>query len=138
LLETFVHYNDLCLEIEILQEQISLTEKEIKYWYSAGSIPLGSYGAFKYGANTALNQSEKKIRSLSKLKARLKELEESKERIDLRIKKFKGIQYQVAYKRYAEGKQLNEIADELNLSYEHIRRIHAKIKKNATPMLQTN
>jgi hypothetical protein len=131
LLETFVHYNDLCLEIEILQEQISLTEKEIKYWYSAGSIPLGSYGAFKYGANTALEQSERKIKAFHKLKDRLEQLEESKKKIDLWMNDLKGLDYKVAKMKYVDGKNLKQISAELGYSYIYIREVMGRIRKSS-------
>jgi DNA-directed RNA polymerase specialized sigma subunit len=129
LLEIFVHYNDLCLEIEILHEQIELTEKEVKFWYSAGSIPLGSYGAFKYGANTALNQSEKKIKYLNRLKERLELLEEAKKKIDAAMNQFEGLDYKVAKMRYLDGMTLKQIASELGFSYAYIREVMSKLRK---------
>jgi DNA-directed RNA polymerase specialized sigma subunit len=118
--------------MDIIQEQITLAEKEVKYWYSAGTIPLSSYGAFKYGANTALEQSERKIKALNRLKKRFDQMEQSKKRMDEAISRFQGLEYKIAYRRYVLGKQLNEIADELGYTYEHIRRIHAKLRKDAT------
>lgn len=137
LLKTFIQYNNLELEIEILKEQIKLAENNLTFWFGKG-IPFGSYGSHKFGINTALKQTDDSIDTINKLKEHLEHLEENKRKIDNRLKEFKGLEYQVAYKRYVEGKQLNEIADELNKSYEHIRRVHAKLKKNATFMLQTN
>jgi hypothetical protein len=135
MLITFTTYNELCLEIELLKEQIKLNENQLEYWFGIkmnkrfDGIPFGSYGVHRFGANTGLIQAEKTIFSLNKLNERLEELEQAKNRIEELLKKFERLEYKIAYKRYVEGKTLKEIAAELKISYIYARELMSKIKK---------
>jgi hypothetical protein len=128
LLDTFRLYNDLCLEIEILQEQIASTEKSLEYWLGS-RIPFGSPGSHKFGINTAMQQTDYTIDTLNLMKERMEQLKDSKQKIDEKIGQFKGLEYKIAYMRYCEGKSLKEIAQELGYHYDYIRQVMSKMRK---------
>jgi hypothetical protein len=136
MLEIFKSYNDLCLEIEVLKEQIQLTQNSLEYWfgiklnnpYSSG-IPFSSNGVHRFGAVTGLIQAEKTIDALNKQNERLEQLETAKKRIEELLSQFQSLEYEIAFKRYVEGKSLKEIASELNKSYDYIRELMSKMKK---------
>jgi hypothetical protein len=145
MLEIFKTYNDILLEIEVIKEQIKLTENGLKYWFGVhlsnpyrDGIPLGGYGSYRFGATAGLIQADKTIESLNGLNERLEQLERAKKRIDALISQFDGLEYKIMYKRYVEGKTLNEIAEELGYSHDRIRHIHASIKKDSTITTHTD
>lgn len=136
MLGTFVLYNDLCVEIEVLKEQIKLTGYEIEYWLGIkmndvyfNGIPLGAYGVHRFGVNTALGQAEEKVNTLNKLRERLDNLEQYKKNIETLLSKLEKLEYKVAYMRYVEGKSLKEISEELRYNYDYIRQIMQKLKR---------
>jgi hypothetical protein len=137
MLEIFETYNDILLEIDIIQEQIKLTENGLRYWFgiklnpeikSAG-IPFGAPGTHRFGAIAGLIQADKTIESLNGLNERLEQLERAKKRIDDLVRQFDGLEYKISYKRYVEGKTLKETADELGYSYDYIREVMSRMKK---------
>lgn len=130
-------YSDLLTEIQLIQEQKELTERELEYWYGidkdGNGIPLGGTGSYKFGANTSIIQAQKKIQSLRKLNERLKELEYARVRQDILLEQFEGLNYKIAYHRIVDNMTLKEIAEELGYSYQHIRRVWAeRCYKDAT------
>ena len=131
-------YSDLVTEIKLIKEQITLTEKEIEYWFgidlSEGKgVPLSGIGSHKFGANTSLIQADKKINTYQRLKERLKELEYAKVRMDILLEKLAGLDYKIAYKRIVEMKKHKEIADELGYTEQYIRERWARIKTYKEP-----
>lgn len=46
-----------------------------------------------------------------------------------KLKQLEGLEYQIAYKRFVEGKTLNEIADELNISEIWAKKKSAKVSR---------
>ncbi len=143
-LEVFHNYSDLCVEIEVAKEQIKLTEYELEYWFGirmndreSNGIPLGARGVDRFGVNTALEQAEDKIRSLNKLRDRLDKLDNTRIKIETLLSNFRGLEYRIAYLRYVEGKSLREVADELGYSYDYIRELMSKMKKQPTENPQT-
>lgn len=127
-------YSDLLTEIEIVKDQIELTESELEFWYGinqdGNGIPLGGKGSHKYGANTSVIQAKKKQKSLDKLNKRLKGLEYAKVRQDMLLEKFEGLEYKIAYLRIVENKSHKEIAVELNFTEQYIRRKWMESKSN--------
>src|SRR5690625_993791 len=130
-------YSDLLIEIELIKEQIDLTEKELKYWYGIDKdgkgIPLGGKGSYKYGANTSVVQAEKKLKSLKHLNKRLKELEYAKVRQNIFLEKLEGLEYRIAYHRIVNNMTHKEIAKELGYSHDYIREVWRKVKTHKHP-----
>lgn len=144
-LEVFYNYNDLCVEIEVAKEQIKLTEYELEYWFGIrmndnelSGIPLAAKGVDRFGVNTALEQAEDKIRSLNKLRDRLDKLDKTRIKIETLLSNFRGLEYKIAYMRFVEGKSLREVSDELGYSYDYIREVMSKMRKQPTENPQTS
>ncbi|WP_243299130.1 hypothetical protein [Bacillus litorisediminis] len=140
MLDTFIHYNDLRLEMEVVKEQIYFTEKELEYWFGIRmhdkeleGIPLGAIGVHKFGVPAALEQAEKKINAINKLRDRLEKLETEEGKIRELLSRFKGLEYKIAYMKYVERKTLREIAEELCYSYDYIREVHSRMKTHNEP-----
>jgi hypothetical protein len=137
MLEIFETYNDILLEIEVIQEQIKLTENGLRYWfgiklnpeYRTAGIPFGAPGTHRFGAMAGLIQAEKSIDALNKLNERLEQLEKAKKRIDQITSQFDGLEYKIAYSRYVEGKTLKESAEDLDKSYDYIREVMSRMKR---------
>ena len=136
MIEPFVRYNDLCVEIEVAKEQIKLTEYELEYWFGINfhdrelnGIPFAARGVNRFGTLTALNQTDDKIKMLNKLREHLEELEQAKSRIESLLGKFDRLEYKIAYKRFVEGKTLRVISEELSYSYDYVRELMSKMKK---------
>lgn len=127
-------YSDLLTEIEIIEEQIRLTERELEYWFGVDKdghgVPLGGTGSHKYGANTSIIQAKKKIGSLEKLNARLKELEYAKVRQDMLLEKLEGLEYKIGYRRIVDNMTHREIASELGFTEQYIRKKWSETKSN--------
>lgn len=62
----------------------------------------------------------------------LKGLYETKEKIDNKLKGLEGLEYKVAYLKYVEGLNLQQIASKLGYSYQYIREVNAKTYKVPT------
>jgi DNA-directed RNA polymerase specialized sigma subunit len=134
-------YADLRTEIALLKEQITLVEKELNYWLGIDlkdekGIPLGGTGSHKFGTNTSLIQADKKLQTYQKLKARLKELEYAKVRMDILLEQLEGLEYKIAYYRIVEGLTHKEIANKLGYTEQYIRERWSKIKANKQPTHQ--
>jgi hypothetical protein len=117
------NYADLLIEIDVIREQIRFTELDLENWSFDGK-----FGA-KFGANTSLIQSEKKLTSLGLLRERLDKILEAKERIETLLNRFDGLEYKIAFKRIVEHKTHQEIADELGYSHQYIKETWANAKR---------
>ncbi|WP_077704988.1 hypothetical protein [Virgibacillus dokdonensis] len=138
-------YADMLIEIEIIEDQIELVTKELKYWFGIDldkekGIPLGGSGSHKFGAQASLIQADKKIKTYHKLTEQLKELKFAKVRMDMLMEQFKGLDYKIAYKRIVESKTHQEIADDLGYSHQYIKERWLKIKtytEHTEPIVKT-
>jgi len=131
-------YSDIQTEIELLKEQIELTEKELNYWFGIDlqderGIPLSGVGSHKFGANTSLIQADKKVNSYQKLNARLKELEYAKVRMDMLMERLVGLDYKIAYLRIVKSLTHKGIAKELKYSEQYIKERWSRIKTYEQP-----
>lgn len=141
-------YKNLLSEIEIVKKRIEGLEFErsliIKTLHKSAPKDINSVsydgmpkGSMSHKTLDRTWQDIQRIDSMLFLENEiLKNNLKVKNEIENRVKNLKGIQYEVAYKREIEGKNLKDIAEELQCSYDHIRRVHSKYK-NATFMPQT-
>lgn len=132
-MQIMVSYADLLTESEVLKDQIAFTKKELEYWFGVNidtdkGVPLDSTGSFKFGTETALIQSDKRLKTYHKLTKRLQEVEYAIVRMDMMIEKFDGLDYKIAYKRIVEVKTHQEIANDLGYSHDYIRTRWSRIK----------
>jgi DNA-directed RNA polymerase specialized sigma24 family protein len=123
MIETFILYNDLVLEIEILKEQMELAEKEREQWWVGGrlfsTVPMDN-AAERFDALTA---------KLERMEHILKAKEGTKQKIDELMNQYEALPRQIAYLRYVKGRSLKDIASELDYSYDYVREIMSKMKK---------
>lgn len=71
-------------------------------------------------------------------KARLEKVEELMKKIEEELKQLVGNYYEVAYKRFVEGKTFKKIAEEMNYSKRRIEQLVAEIKKDFGEISQTS
>ncbi len=117
-------YQDICNEIEYYGILLKQTELEYKInqnmlvtHQSKKNVPITS----TVDNIDSVIERYKKLEELFNIKKRLKKSAEEQ------LSKFEGLEYQVAYMRFVEGKTLKEISIDTSYSEAHIKRISAKI-----------
>ena len=135
-------YNEICIEIKILEERISDLRKERKFIFSRmyDNGPLG-VGVVDYsneritGGQVAmqldqvvyrLNEIDKKIDQLVSF---LEIKRDVRDRIDKIIQSSEDLDMRVTYMRDYKRLPLQVIADDLGYSYDHVKRISSRNKK---------
>ena len=120
-MNNFRMYHDLILDIEILREQIDMYEAEKASWWGG-----------RLGKLVSIDKAAERVDSINdKLDILHEDLQRktfARERIESSLQKYKSIEHKVFYKRYVEGKTLQQIADETNFSYQYIKEVSSKIK----------
>lgn len=127
LVEILLSYKELCYEIEYFELLLEEAERE---WKNDRRIMIGESGKTTiYTVDRIAENMDKitdrhnKYEKLISIKKRLKfQAEEI-------MRKFDGIEYRVAYKRFVEKKKLEEIAEELHYSIDGIKKISSRITK---------
>ncbi|WNS74248.1 hypothetical protein RRV45_15160 [Bacillus sp. DTU_2020_1000418_1_SI_GHA_SEK_038] len=123
MLDTFILYNDLCLEIEILKEQLELAESEREQWWIGGrlfhSVPM----------DNAAERFDKLSNKIERVESLLKKKEETKRRVESLMNDYEELPRKIAYMRFVQGKSLKEIANELNYTHQYVRKIMMKMRK---------
>ena len=119
-------YSDMLREIEILKDQLELTNKEIEEWY------LGGRQANRYGVNASIHQIDKLVESRNNLFDRLENLIRAKERAEKIMKTFEGIEYKIAYLRIVDCLTHKEIANKLGYEEQTIRKKWMDMKNQQT------
>lgn len=139
---SFDSYNDLIIEIESLVIRISDMERERDFLRKSmyanapkfkGVVDYSqehvSGGPMPLPLDKIIERLNKIDDSLYVLNQLLYEKRASKQRLEQVLGGFEGLDYKVSYMRDIKGMRLQEIADELGYSHEHIRRISSRIKK---------
>lgn len=123
MLETFILYNDLCLEIEVLKEQIKASETEREQWWIGGrlfkTVPM----------DNAADRFDKLSDKIDRMEKILKAKEETKRKIESMMNQYEELPRKVAYMRYVQGKTLKQISVELSYDYNYIRKLMSKLKR---------
>ncbi|MBN6887010.1 DNA-directed RNA polymerase specialized sigma24 family protein [Cytobacillus horneckiae] len=124
MLDTFLLYNDLCLEIEVLKEQLQLAESEREQWWVGGrlfaSVPMDN-------AAERFDKLTDKIEHMEKI---LEAKVTTKEKIESLMNGYEELPRKIAYLRYVHGRSLKDIAADLNYSYDYVREVMSKMKKS--------
>ena len=126
-MQLFKSYHDMNLEIEILEDELKNTEREIEQWWVGGRL----------FPTVRIDQAAERVQKLKDkqivLSEELKHKLISKDKFEERLNNMEGIAYKVFYGRYVEGKLLTEIADDLGYSYHYIKKVsqHLKLKELA-------
>lgn len=134
-------YNDLLIEIDNQEYIVDGLEREKRYLekmiFESGPKDItainydhGPTGSMDYTPfDVLLSRYEKVCTRLEIEKSVLKQKLEIRNKILKNIKRLKGLEYKVAYKKIVEGKDLSRIADELGYSIGYIKNISSKINK---------
>lgn len=118
LYEWLLDYQTLSNEIEYLEYQLSRNKRELKRW------TLGDLSKIKLNEKSIASNLEERIADYEhELAHKMNDLFDAKKLIST----FKGLENQILYYRYVEGKSLEEIAVDLNYSYSHISKKHAEL-----------
>lgn len=123
MLDTFILYNDLCLEIEVLKEQLTLAENEREQWWIGGrlftTVPM----------ENAAERFDKLTDKIERMQALLKKKTDTRNKIEMLMSDYEELPRRIAYMRFVQGKSLKEIAEELNYSYQYVREVMSRLKK---------
>jgi len=111
---------DLISIINISPQKVRGIDYSIPTVQSSNVISMETY-IMQYGEQ--LKRVDKQIEVIIN---KIDKLEKYIAKIERRLKKLTGLEYKVAYLKEVEGLTLKEIAEELNYSYQHIRRVYAK------------
>mgnify|MGYP001248578488 FL=1 len=123
-------YEDLLTEIEVYEERLKDLERE---QYAIDRL-------VKSNTIDYYNQLERQMDLNNKYAITQSILEDKKEtqrQMLEKIQQLEGLEYKIAYKRFIEGKTLNEIAGELGYSYDYIRELSSKAKRTHNYPTQT-
>lgn len=134
-------YKNLLIEIEIVRKRIEGLEVDrelmVKSLFKSApkDVSSVSYDGMPKGSmsHKTLDRTWEDIRRIDNMlfleNTFLENKLKIKNQIEERISKLEGIEYEIAYKRDIEGKNLNDIAKEIGYNYDYVRRIYAKYKK---------
>jgi DNA-directed RNA polymerase specialized sigma subunit len=123
MLDTFMLYNDLCLEIDVIEEQIKLAEAEREQWWIGGrlfnSVPM----------DNAAERFDKLTDKIERMDALVKKKREVKGNIEKLMNQYEETPRKIAYMRFVQGKSLKEIANELNYTHQYVRKIMSRMRQ---------
>ena len=133
-------YSDLTTEIEIIILRLDSLQNErkhlVKLMWSSKPKNISAMGFDERvisGRNDMtldrISENINRIDSMIFIEENILEgLQTSEKLISEKLKKFKGLEFKVAYMKIIEKKSLEDIATELNYNYNYIKNISAKIK----------
>jgi len=129
LYEWLLDYQKLSDEIDYLEYQLDRNKKELKRWVQ------GDLYDVKLNEKSIASNLEETIFALEyELAHKMNDLYDAKKLIST----FKGLENQILYKKYVEGKTLLETANELGYTSGHIYNKHAEIMKRIDYALHVN
>lgn len=124
------NHADLLQEIEIIKNQIEQYEMSVNYWFGQSTIPMmNAEGAQKFGLGIASENIDRIHRKINALQRMLEAFEFTRDENEKRINQLEGLGYKIARLRFVEGMTYKEIAEELNYSHSHIRRVAAETNR---------
>jgi hypothetical protein len=133
LVDVFQTYSNLCKEIDLLEIEKKNLESE---WKVYRGLMFDNPRAGFNGGMVALpmeNVAERldKIRSKHDLVEKLLEIKKRfRTQAELILSQFDGVEYQVAYKRFVECKKLEDIAEELQYSFDWVKKVSARVTRH--------
>ncbi|OHW63092.1 hypothetical protein EUAN_08760 [Andreesenia angusta] len=112
---------DLDVEKDVIEMEIERLKRQ---YYALEKIR----DTHKMDVATYHDQLFRTERAIENYQGMLEDLVATRYDIGNKLKDLKGLEYKVGRMKLLEGKKLEEIADELGYSYDHIARISSKIK----------
>jgi hypothetical protein len=143
-MQAIASYHDLCKEIEVLELRAEGLEEEAKLIKrKINPLPIvkmvANYSGMP-GAGMAFIQTDRLWRRMSEISEELVEIYdilelkcEYKKRMEERMQEFEGLEYKVAYLRDVKRLPLYEVAKELHLTYDWIRKVSARVPRMRIP-----
>lgn len=136
-------YHDLCTEIEVLELRLEGLIAEMNHlsrqMHSSPRTKLVASYSGMPGAGMDASPLDKQFKALCTVNERIDDVKdiislkvEYKQRMEARMSEYEGLEYKVAFMRDIECKPLKQIHEELEMSYEYIRRISARIPRMRT------
>lgn len=120
LYEWLIDYQKLEDEISYLEFNLDRSKKELRRWVS------GDLQGVKLSRESISANLEENIFNIEyELAHKMNDLYDAKKLLGT----FKGLENQILYKKYVEGKTLTEVAYELGYTPGHIYNKHAQLKK---------
>ena len=128
LIDVLTSYKSICQEIEYFE--ILLMDAEYEYKRNRHTLIGGPTAkSIHLPIDRQVDGLYNTLTKHTEIEDILKKKHELKKRAEKALEKFEGIEYKVAYKRYVEGKTLEEIADELHYSLSGIKKISMRINR---------
>lgn len=124
-------FYDITKEIEIYEWRLEDLEKELKAVRKvifSGRMPSDKH-TVHLPLDSALEKYDSVVSQIREVSDLLAEKRAIRKQIELNIRDFQGLRYQVAYLRDIENMPLKSIAHQLGYSHDHIKRISSQIKK---------
>lgn len=119
-------YQDLLREIDIYQSRLDDLCRED---YALRRIEYN-----EIELNLYLERKHKVNNEAAILQSILDDKRETQRQLLEKLGQLEGLEYKIAYKRFVEGKSLNEIAEELGYSHDYMKEISSKkIKSHFHP-----
>lgn len=118
-------YYDITKEIEIYELLLEDLEGELKQARKLcfdGRLPSSPLPVH-VPLDKALEQYDSVVAKIREVSEWLAQKKLIKKQIEACVRKFSGVEHQVAYKRMIENKSLREIAAELGYSYQRVKKI---------------
>lgn len=115
-------YRDLLIEIEIYENRLDDLERELyalDRLVSTHKIELDSY----------VDRHYRITNQIAVIQSILEDKRETQNEVLEKLKGLEGLEYKIAYKRFIEGKTLNEIAEEINYSDSWVMKKSAAVTK---------
>ncbi|MGF7059272.1 hypothetical protein [Brassicibacter mesophilus] len=112
-------YQDLLREIEMYENRLDDLQRED---YALRRIEFNKIALDMY-----MDRKHKIDNETAIIQAILEDKRETQRQILNKIEHLEGLEYKIAYKRFIEGKTLNEIAEELHISEIYAKKKSAKI-----------
>ena len=114
-------YQDLLIEIELYENRLEDLERE--------DYALRRIEYKRIDLDVYVNRKHKVNNEAAIIQVILDDKRETQKAILEKIKQLEGLEYQIVYKRFIEGKSLNGIAAELKYSDSWVRKKSAEIIK---------
>lgn len=114
-------YRDLLTEIELYENRLEDLERE--------DYALRRIEYKRIDLDIYVNRKHKVNNEAAIIQAILDDKRETQKAILEKLNQLEGLEYQIAYKRFIEGKSLNVIADEIKYSDSYIMKKSAEVSK---------
>lgn len=98
-------------------------------------MPFFSTGAKKYGLDIATQRTDSLNKRIASLETKLEHYQAIEKEIRENVEKLEGLECRIAKLHFIDGMTYQEIADKLDYSYGHIRKVVSQGNKEVTTTL---